>query len=70
MGFSANLQYASTRCETLFGYLSGQKPLLNDSFAGGSGHYIYKVMPSQRRGSFFGRGLEGLLDAVLKPLGI
>ncbi len=70
MGFSANLSYASRRCETLFSYLSGQQPLLNDSFAGGSGYYIYQEMPYQRRGGFFGRGLEGLLDTVLKPLGI
>ena len=70
MGFSANLRYASRRCETLFGYLSGQQPLLNDSFAGGSGYYIYQETPYQRRGSPFGRRLEGLLDALLKPLGI
>ena len=70
MGFSANLHYASRRCETLFGYVSGQQPLLNDSFAGGSGYYIYQEIPNQRRGGFLGRGLEGVLDAVLKPLGI
>jgi hypothetical protein len=70
MGFSANLYYASRRCETLFGYVSGQQSLLNDSFTGGSGYYIYQEMPYQRRGGFFSRGLEGLFDAVLKPLGI
>jgi hypothetical protein len=70
MGFSANLRYASRRCETLYGYLSGQQPLLNDSFAGGSGYYIYQELPYQRRSGPFGRGLEVLLDAVLKPLGI
>lgn len=70
MGFSTNLRYASRRCETLFSYLSGMQPLLNDSFAGGSGYYIYQEMPYQRRGGIFERGLEGLLDAALKPLGI
>jgi hypothetical protein len=70
MGFSTNLRYASRRCETLFSYLSGRQPLLNDSFAGGSGYYIYQEMPYQRRGGIFERGLEGLLDAALKPLGI
>lgn len=70
IGFSANLRYASRRCETLFAYLSGRQPLLNDSFAGGSGYYIYQEMPYRRRGGALGRGLEGLLDAALKPLGI
>lgn len=70
MGFSTNLRYASRRCETLFSYLSGRQPLLNDSFAGGRGHYIYQEAPYQRRGGILGRGIEGLLDAALKPLGI
>lgn len=70
IGFSANLSYSSRRCTTLFAYLSGQQPLLNDSFAGGRGYYIYQEMPYERRGGFIGRGLEGLVDAALKPLGI
>jgi hypothetical protein len=70
IGFSANLRYSSRRCPTLYAYLSGQQPLLNDSFAGGTGYYIYQEMPYERRRGFFGRGLEGLLDAVLKPMGI
>lgn len=70
IGFSANLSYASRRCTTLFAYLSGQQPLLNDSFTGGHGYYIYQEMPYERRGGFMGRGLEGLVDAALKPLGI
>lgn len=70
IGFSANLSYSSRRCTTLFAYLSGQQPLLNDSFAGGRGYYIYQEMPYERRGGFIGRGFEGLLDAALKPLGI
>lgn len=70
IGFSANLSYSSRRCTTLFAYLSGQQPLLNDSFAGGRGYYIYQEMPYERRGGFIGRGFEGLVDAALKPLGI
>ncbi|MCO5100252.1 MAG: hypothetical protein M9885_05065 [Burkholderiaceae bacterium] len=70
VGFSANLRYASRRCETLFAYLSARQPLLNDSFAGGDGYYIYQETPYRRRGGIFGRGLEGLVDAALKPLGI
>lgn len=70
IGFSANLSYSSRRCTTLFAYLSGQQPLLNDSFAGGHGYYIYQEMPYERGGGFIGRGLEGLVDAALKPLGI
>lgn len=70
IGFSANLRYSSRRCETFWGYLTGQQPLLNDSFAGGNGCYVYQEMPDQRRGGVFGRGLEGVFDAMLKPLGI
>lgn len=70
IGFSTNLSYSSRRCTTLFAYLSGRQPLLNDSFAGGSGYYIYQEMPYERRGGVIGRGLEGLVDAALKPLGI
>lgn len=70
IGFSANLRYSSRRCETFWGYLSAQQPLLNDSFAGDGGFYIYQEMPYQRRGGLFGRELEGVFDAMLKPLGI
>ena len=70
LGFSAGLRYESRRCETFYAYLSGQKPLLNDSFAGPNGYYIYEEMPHQGKGGVMNRNMEGLLDAMLKPFGI
>ena len=71
LGFSANLDYRTTRCETFVSYLRGQEDLFNDLFGGGPGRFVYEEVPaSSRRTGVAGRGLEGFLDAVLKALGI
>lgn len=71
LGFSANLEYRTTRCETFVAYLRGKEDLFNDLFAGGPGRFIYEEMPAGgRRAGITGRGLEGLADAVLKAFGI
>ena len=71
LGFSANLDYRTTRCETFISYLRGKEGLFNDLFGGGPGRFIYEQMPSaERRGGVTGRGLEGFADAVLKVFGI
>jgi len=71
LGFSANLEYRTIRCETFVPYLRGQEELFNDLFAGGPGWFIYEEMPGQdRRAGLTGRGLEGLTDAFLKAFGI
>ncbi len=71
LGFSANLQYRNTRCETFISYLRGKEDLFNDLFAGGPGRFVYEEMPAGgRRSGITGRGLEGLTDAVLKVFGI
>ena len=71
LGFSANLEYKTTRCETFVAYLRGKEDLFNDLFAGQPGRFIYEEMPAGgRRGGITGRGLEGLADAVLKAFGI
>lgn len=75
MGFSANLRYATTRCETFAAYWMGQQELFNDRFAqpqdGGSGFYVYEEMiHPQRKTGVTGRGLEGLTDALLKAFGV
>jgi hypothetical protein len=71
LGFSANLDYRNTRCETFVSYLRGKEALFNDLFAGGPGLFIYEEMPAGgRRSGIVGRGLEGALDAVLKAFGI
>lgn len=71
IGFSANLAYATTRCETFGAYLMGNQELFNDNFGGGPGFYVYEEMPhgGQKTG-LFGRGVEGLTDSLLKVLGV
>lgn len=75
LGFSANLHYGNTRCETFAAYWMGQQDLFNDRFAspvpGEGGWYVYEEMlHPQRKTGVTGRGLEGLSDALLKALGI
>ncbi len=71
MGFSANLQYSTTRAATFFPYLTGKQGLLDDSFAGADGYYVYEEVPSAGgKAGVSGRGLEGFTDAVLKVFGI
>ncbi|NOT65173.1 MAG: hypothetical protein HOP06_03915 [Methylotenera sp.] len=71
IGFSANLQYSTTRCETFFPYFTAKQELLNDGFSGESGFYIYEEMPNfGGAAGVTGRGLQGLTDAVLKIFGM
>ncbi len=71
MGFSANLQYSTTRAATFFPYLTGKQGLLDDSFAGAGGYYVYEEVPSASgKAGVTGRRLEGFTDAVLKVFGI
>jgi hypothetical protein len=71
MGFSANLMYSTTRCETFVPYLMGEQSLFLDSFTGTPGVYVYEEMPrfGQKRG-ITGRGIEGVFDSLLKVFGI
>lgn len=71
LGFSTNLEYSNTRCETFVSYFRGQEDLFNDLFSGGPGVFVYEEMPSAGRNTgVLGRGLEGILDAFFKALGI
>lgn len=71
IGFTANLDYSTTRSETFGAYLLGEHGLFNDNFAGGPGCYVYEEMPYfRRRTGITGRGLQGLTDALLKAFGI
>lgn len=71
LGFSANLSYSGTRCETFVDYLLGKDRLFNDKFAGDTGIHLTEETPDPRRKrGMFNRGLEGLLDGVLKAFGI
>jgi uncharacterized protein (AIM24 family) len=71
LAFSANLDYRVTRCETFISYLRGKQDLFNDLFSGGPGQFVYEELPAGGRPTRgIGRGLEGIVDAVLKALGI
>ena len=71
IGFSANLEYQNTRCETFISYLRGKEDLFNDLFGGEQGLFVYEEMPAGgRKTGLTGRGLEGLVDASLKVFGI
>ncbi|MEK6243413.1 MAG: hypothetical protein AABM33_02845 [Pseudomonadota bacterium] len=71
LGFSANLNYANTRCETFVSYWTGKEDLFNDLFTGEPGVYVYEEMPDLKRTTgITGRGLEGFTDAILKVFGV
>lgn len=71
IGFSANLEYRNSRCETFISYLRGKEDLFNDLFGGGPGVFVYEEMPAGgRKAGLTGRGLEGVADAALKVFGI
>lgn len=71
IGFSANVSYSTSRCETFAAYLMGKQELLNDNFSGTPGFYIYEEMPhAGERGGITGRGLEGVTDSLLKIFGV
>ena len=71
IGFSANLSYQTTRCETFVSYLRAKENLFNDLFSGGPGRFVYEEVPSStRKTGITGRGLEGFVDAVMKAFGI
>jgi hypothetical protein len=71
IGFNANLAYTTRRSDTFGAYLLGKQGLLNDSFSGGDGFYVYEEMPhTQVKGGRARRGVEGVADSLLKVFGI
>jgi hypothetical protein len=71
VGFSAMLNYSTSRTETAMAYLTGKKGLLRDRFLGRSGFFVYEEMPApSKKSGISGKGLEGVSDAVLKLFGI
>jgi len=70
LGFSANLPYSVSRNETFWSYYFGERELFNDSWTG-DGYCVYSETPESGGHSWlFGRGLEGILDTILKIFGI
>ena len=71
IGFSANLGYSTRRTETFGAYVLGKQELLNDSFSGKDGFFIYEEVPRfNKKTGVVGRGLEGIADSLLKVVGI
>lgn len=71
IGFSAHLNYGTTRTETFRPYLFGDSELLLDRFTGQNGIYIYEEMPtSSELGGVTGRRIGGALDALMKVVGL
>jgi hypothetical protein len=71
LGFTANLSYSGVRCETFLDYLIGRDELFNDRFSDAHGYYLTEEVPNvDRKKGIFGRGLEGVIDGLLKAFGI
>ena len=71
LGFSANVDYATVRCETFLPYYLGKSALLQDMFSGKSGYYVYDETPGAgKKPGFAERGLEGVVDTFLKIFGV
>ncbi len=71
IGFSASLAYSTMRTETFMPYLLGKQELFNDRFTEGPGVYVYEEMPHfGKKAGITGRGLEWLMDSVMKIFGI
>ncbi len=71
IGFSANVRYSVMRCEPFAPYLFGRQQLLDDSFAGESGFFVYEESTgSANESGKVRRGLEGFADSLLKIFGI
>jgi hypothetical protein len=62
LGFSANLSYSVSRCETFYSYYSGKMALLDDRFSSGPGFYLHEVSP--------GKGSKGPLRQLTRPFEI
>ncbi|MBP9634371.1 MAG: hypothetical protein KBE28_05055 [Nitrospira sp.] len=70
LGFSANLEYSVARNETFWSYFFGERELFNDSWQGkGSCVHAETPHPDDHSG-LFGRGIQGIVDTILKTFGI
>lgn len=71
IGFNANVAYTTRRSDTFGAYLMGKQGLFADHFGGREGFYVYEEMPhTLARAGSRSRGVQGLLESVLKVFGI
>jgi hypothetical protein len=71
MGWSAALDHKVDRSEAFLAFLTGKQSLFVDRFEGRRGKVAYEELPrGAAQGGIFGRGLQGLGDAMLKVFGL
>jgi hypothetical protein len=71
VGFSTDLGYSVTRTETFWPYFLGREQLLKDQVTDGQGVLIVEEAPlAGRRQGAPRRGVEGMIDAAMKLVGI
>ncbi|HEY0012882.1 MAG TPA: hypothetical protein VGB79_08535 [Allosphingosinicella sp.] len=70
LGWSAGLDHKVDRSEAFLPFLTGRQSLFLDRLEGPRGKVVYEEMPRGGQAGLFGRGLEGLGDALLKIVGI
>jgi hypothetical protein len=69
IGFSTDLAYAVIRSETFWPYFFGREALLKDKVEAGGGVLLIEEAPLAGR-SGLRRGLQGIMDALLKVAGV
>ena len=69
-GFTTDLAYSATRTETFWPYFLGRESLMKDRVAGAEGTLIVEEAPLAGRSGGVRGGLEGMVDAALKAVGI
>jgi hypothetical protein len=71
MGWSAGLEHRVDRSEAFLAFLVGKQSLFVDRFEGPRGTVVYEELPrGGGRSGLFGRGLEGVGEAMLKVVGL
>jgi hypothetical protein len=71
VGFSTDLAYSVTRTETFWPYFLGREQLFRDKVDAGDGLLIVEEAPmAGRKAGEVRRGLEGVMDAALKVVGL
>ncbi|MEW4449293.1 hypothetical protein [Qipengyuania sp. JC766] len=69
-GFSTDLAYAVTRTETFWPYFFGRESLLKDRVSAGQGVLIVEEAPMAGKRGGLTKGIQGVIDAMLKGVGI
>jgi hypothetical protein len=69
LGFSANLKYANTRCETFVSYWAGKEGLFHDLFMGSPGIYVYEEVATAKPSGLASLP-ERFVNAVMNVFGI